>query len=260
MPPRRLVTIVTVASLLAARTLSAQPSGYAIRTAFPLTTAADRMRGRFELLEDARITPSMRSAVAESYGMDPCAAPVTPVLRPLCEPTPHEPLRPALLRLLDASGHVLATRQAERPLAELATRRLYASARRTFLFTVDLSAGIGSYSGPLTRLAEPGDHSFGWVMVADSATGATDTLTLVSTLKSGWRAVPSVDGPGQDLLQVLCRPDFSAPDSASHSARFLVTFERYTFDGRRWKRRRRQEPGCWEADDSTSFPARGRFP
>jgi hypothetical protein len=69
-----------------------------------------------------------------------------------------------------------------------------------------------------------------------------------------------VDGHGEDLLQVLCRPDFSSADSASHPDRFLVTFERYTFNGHQWERRRRQEPGCWEADDSTSFPTRGRFP
>ena len=260
MPPRCLITVVTVASLLAASSLSAQPSGYATRTRFELSLGPDRVHGRLELLEDARITPSMRQAIAESYGMDPCAStPLATALEPLCRRGTRLPLRPALLRLLDASGRVLATRQGERPLGELTVARLYGSSRRTYLFTVDLNAGGGSYSGPLTRLAEPSGHTFGWVMAADSA-GAADTLTLVSTLKSGWRAVPSASGRGEDLLQVRCRPDLSAPAASSQPVHFVVTFERYTFDGQQWQRRRRQEPGCWEAEDSTSFPARGRFP
>jgi len=260
MQARSLILIAATAMLVGPSALHSQPIGYAMRVAFPLSRGPDRMLGRLELLEDSRIRPAMRSAIAESYGMDPCAAPVAPEIRPLCESTPHVPLRPALLRLLDESGHEVATRQAERPLAELTSTRLHATARRTFLFTVDLSAGIGSYSGPLTRLAEPDGHSFGWVMVSADSGGASDTLTLISTLKSGWRAVPRADGRGQDVLQVLCRPDLSSADSVSPAARFHLTFERFTFDGRRWERRQRQEPGCWEADDSTTFPERGRFP
>jgi hypothetical protein len=148
----------------------------------------------------------------------------------------------------------VATVTAERPLADLAVVRLYGSERRTYLFTVDLSAGVGSYSGPFTRLAEPDSQGFGWLL-ADSARMG-DTITLVSTLKTAWRVMPRADGRGQDLLMVLCRPDMSAPDSLK--PRFLLTFKRYTFDGQRWGLRQRQQPGCYESDEP--FPAAANFP
>lgn len=120
---------------------------------------------------------------------------------------------------------------------------------------MDLSAGLGSYSGPYARLAEPDVRGFGW-LTADSAGVAEDTITLVSTLKTAWRTAPRTDGRGQDLLMILCRPDFSAPDTVP--ARFVLTFKRFTFSGQRWELRQRQTPGCYESDEP--FPPANRFP
>ena len=55
---------------------------------------------------------------------------------------------------------------------------------------------------------------------------------------------------------VLCRPDFSIADSLGPA--FLLMFERFTFDGQRWVRRQRQQPGYYESDDP--FPAVTNFP
>lgn len=228
-----------------------QADGYAVRASYPLTPPRDRMRGRIELLEDARIDPSMRTAIAESYGADPCAGHPPDVLNALCDPH-HLPLRPAMLRLVDTSGRVVATRPLERPLADLGVASLYGTERRSYMLTVDLSAGFGSYSGPYTRFAEPDARGFGWV-TADSA-GVTDTLTLVSTLKMAWRLVSDGRGHSADLLLVRCRPDFSVTDSAA----FTLTFEHYTFDGARWRLLARREPGCYESDEP--FPPRSKFP
>jgi hypothetical protein len=213
------------------------------------------MAGRLELLEDARIRPEMRSAIGEAYGGDPCADKPSSVLRRLCSAPSHAALRPAILRLLDGQGRVVSADTAERPLGDLAAVRLYGSMRRAYLFTVDLSAGIGSYSGPYTRLADPDSGGFGW-LVADSAGVANDTITLVSTLKTAWRAVARADGRGQDLLMVLCRPDLAGPDTGD--VRFTLTYERFTFDGRRWTLRRRQREGCYESGEP--FPADSLFP
>ena len=78
------------------------PTGYAVRVAYPLTRGPDRVAGRLELLEDARIRPAMRSAIAEAYGADPCADHPAVVLQPICG-VAGRPARllPALLRLLD---------------------------------------------------------------------------------------------------------------------------------------------------------------
>lgn len=79
---------------------------------------------------------------------------------------------------------------------------------------------------------------------------------LVSTLETAWRAVPRVDGRGEDLLMVRCRPAPSTPDSAD----FVRTFERFTYDGTHWQRYARQEPGCGENDGAASLPPRTRLP
>jgi hypothetical protein len=252
---RILMCIAALCVLVTGCAVASASDGYAVRLSLPLAPGPDRIRGRLELLEDERIRPEMRTAIAESFGGDPCAEHPPAVLQPLCGAARRRPLRPALLRLRNARGDVTATRTAERPLAELSAQLLYATQRRTYMFTVDLSAGIGSYSGPVVRLAEPDSLGFGWLL-ADSAGVATDTITLVSTLKTAWRAVSRADGRGEDLLMVLCRPDFSPADSST--ARFLLTFKRYTFDGQHWLLRQRQQPGCYESDQP--FPAVSNFP
>jgi len=251
------VALVLLSAVVIGGTSSEPPTGYAARVVIPLRRGPDQMNGRLELLEDARIRPAMRTAIAESYGGDPCADHAAPAVQSLCAGAGGRAhLLPALLQLRDDRGRVVATRVAERPLAELSEATLYGTERRTFLFTVDLSAGFGSYSGPLTRLAEPSSRGLGW-LTADSAGVARDTITLVSTLKTAWRRAPRSRGRGEDILMVMCRPDLSAPaDSAS--ARFVLTLERFTYDGTRWTLRRRQQPGCYESDED--FPPATEFP
>jgi hypothetical protein len=231
------------------------PAGYRVRVTLPLTPGPDRMRGRLELLEDARIEPNMRTAIAGAFGNEPCDDRPPAALHLLCEAPGHLPLRAALLRLLDAQGHVIATQTSERPLAALSTMRLYASNRRTYFFTVDLTAEMGSYSGPYTRLAEPESAGFGW-LTADSVGVATARVSLISTPKTAWRAMPRADGRGRDLLMVLCRPDFDAGPNEKEP--FTLTYMRYTFDGARWKIRERHERGCYESDED--FPTTSKFP
>lgn len=238
------------------------PVGYSERVVFPLTRGRDGLDGRLELLEDARIHPAMREAIRQAWGGDPCAERPQRVLDALCSTLDHAHLRPALLRLLASDGHVVAERTAERPLAELSAVQLYDSSpmeRRTYSYSVDLSADAGSYSGPYTILAEPTPRGFGWLLSTDSLGAHPNLIWLVSTLKSGWRAASRPDGGGKDILMVRCRPDLHA-GSPNDAPSFLLTFERFSFDGAHWVRHVRTEPGCWEDDDSTSFPARSRFP
>jgi hypothetical protein len=233
---------------------SAHPqSGYAPSESFVLAPPRDHMRGRIELLEDSRIRPEMRKAITEAYGDDPCADHPARVLDALCGDPHHAPLRPAMLRLVDADGKVIATRTLERPLAQLAAARLYGNDRQSYMLTVDMSVGMGSYAGPYTRFAEPNGRDFGWLL-ADSA-GVADTLTMVSTLKTAWQLVRYAPDRSVDFFMVRCRPDLSAP---ADSVAFTTTYERVTFDGTRWRLLARSEPGCYESDEP--FPARSKFP
>jgi hypothetical protein len=56
------------------------------------------------------------------------------------------------------------------------------------------------------------------------------------------------------LTAVRCRPDLRT------SASFQLIFERFAFEHSQWVRHTRVEPGCWEYDDSLSFPPSARFP
>jgi hypothetical protein len=235
------------------------PTGYSLRTMLQLTEGPDRMSGQLQLLEDARIRPEMEQAIRESWGGNPCLDNPR-VLRELCNVPNGEPLRPALLRIIDSNGQVIATRLAERPIASLVRKSLYGnrpSSRRTYFFTIDLSAGVGSYSGPFTRLAEPSHDGFNWLVDTDTVGQHADTLALISTLKSGWGRSPRLTGDGMDLLMVRCQPAMNTL-LRDTTVSFILTFERFSFEHGHWVRRSRTESGCWESDDR--FPARSRFP
>ena len=232
---------------------------YAVRASFPLTQARDRIAGRVELLEDARIKPAMRQAIRESYAEDPCSGDSRALLPQICRDGEPRVLA-ALFRVVDGTGKTLAARRLERPLAELTVARLAPDANQTYLLTVDLSAGIGSYSGPVTRLAEVRGGRLRWLTAYDAASGRADTVHLVSTLKTAWRFAPGTRGVGREMLQVACRPDFNAPPDAAVEQAFIITFERYAFESGRWVRHARSEHGFWEMDGEESFPPRARFP
>src|SRR5262245_10214045 len=90
--------------------------GYALRAAMTLTLRRDGIDGRLELLEDDRIGHATRAALVN----DPIACdedPPVDALCALCAAIRHEPLRPAMLRLVDARGRERSARDLERPLA-----------------------------------------------------------------------------------------------------------------------------------------------
>jgi hypothetical protein len=257
----RPLCIILVAAVLAgcARPHVA-PSPYAVRTSFSLARARDGIDGRIELLEDARIRPEHREAIRQAWGFPPCGAPIDSALTTLCRDLGGDSLPSAVVRVVSVDGTEIDRRALERPLGELSTVRLYGDARPTYLVTVDLSAGMGSYSGPLTRFAELYDGRLRWLLAARLPDESSDTLTVAVTLKTGWRFWPRADGAGQDILLVACRPDFDAPTAPDSDAKFRVTFTRFSFERGRWVERARSEPGFWENEDDSSFPPRTSFP
>src|SRR5437763_3880493 len=97
---KRIVLLAALPTILVAcAQRESAPDGYAPRVALPLARGPDHVQGRLELLEDARIRPEMRAAIAEAYGGDPCAEQPPLVLHSLCSAPGKQALRPAVLRL-----------------------------------------------------------------------------------------------------------------------------------------------------------------
>src|SRR5882724_4850066 len=106
-----------------------------------LSKAAGGIDGALQLLQDARLTPSLRkqlwgSGEASSDGVT---------------------FQNAAIRTVSPDGKTLESEVLERPLATLESVHLYGDSRTTYLITVDYSAGFGSYSGPATLLLEISD-------------------------------------------------------------------------------------------------------
>ena len=140
----------------------------------------------------------------------------------------------AVLELRGPSG-VLASLPLDAPLARLIPEPLVPG---TWMVEADLSAGMGSYNGPVATIID----------VTDTLRFATingEPVRLMTSLKTAWRR------DGADLLLVACRPT---------EADMITTFTRYHLGKRGWTRRARTEPTCFEFLEDEPFPVEARFP
>lgn len=152
----------------------------------------------------------------------------------------QQPLAFASLRILDANDQRIATLRVHR-LAELNKTRLLVAGQPVFMLTEDLSAGFGSYSGPLSRPFTVGKNAFMFVQPEGSPNRYSG---MVRTLKSDWKEV--LDG----FLLLTCRPD--------EKMNFYLTYARIQLIDNRWVYRERQRKGFWELE--SPFPDEKFFP
>ncbi len=229
----------------------AQPPPLSVITHVDLTPAADGFTGRLELLEDPRITPELDKAMWQSGGPEMALDSKDSLLKQLAS----SPLQPAVLRLRDGKGNVIAEKKLRREQARLEVRQLH-SGQQSILVTTDLSAGFGSYSGPFTEILDLTQGALTSVQARDIATNSRGIIILASTGKRAWRVVPSASGSAgsKDILEVACHPKSWGADSNE----FLIFYVRYHWNGSEWLVTERKSPGFWEADEH--FPALSRFP
>jgi hypothetical protein len=241
-----LVLVAAFAPLIVAQ----QPKLVQVKS-LTLTTESDGFDGRLELLEDARITPDFEKTLWGSGGPDLALDEKDPIYRTLAT----TPLRHAVLRLIDTRLKVVAEKALDREQARISFRQLHPGGR-TILVTTDLSAGWGSYSGPLTELLEAAGGTLKTLTARNAQSGLSEPIRLASTLKTAWKLTPMTSGRNsqKDILEVACRPDFDAKEAGS----FIVTYTRYHWDGKGWIVLTRKLSGFWE--DDGSFPASGQFP
>ena len=142
--------------------------------------------GALEVLEDDRITPTLRR---QMWGAADDLDFVPPAGSTLSATFRAHPLRPAHLRLLDGAGTVLEEQVLDRPLAIIWPAPLRGLPAPGFMLTVDRSIGMGSYAGPGTTLLLPSLHRLAPER-AIAADGTPTTIDLADTLKTGWTVVP----------------------------------------------------------------------
>ena len=245
-----------------AKASSAAPPGYRIASSISMPSAPGAPTTRIEVLEDQRLTPEIRQEWQGADAAMSCAEPPEdPGVAQLCSSITAQPLRGAQVRLISDQGGVLDHRSFERELADISQVSLYGADRLVFAVTVDYSIGFGSYAGPTTVFVEPGGGRFQWLAAFEPNSDTPMEVTLGSAFKSGWRTVPRAGAPGLDILAVRCHPEMGEEPSRGLGGRalpFVVIYERYTFDGTRWLRTERREPGFWEAEQG--FPAQEKFP
>jgi len=160
--------------------------------------------------------------------------------------------RPALLRWLKADGSVQSNLNLEHPLARLTTR--HAAPNEPPRVTVDLSAGLGSYSGPVTRWVVQQDGMIGWATTIDDH-GREVEVSVMESLKTAWKRQQRKDGR-LDIFEVACRPQFKQDEQGEEL--FSVTFKHYRFDHGIWSIASRTESGFWEMEGN--FPSESAFP
>jgi len=247
---KRMRLICAILLLAGTHGFAAQQADLAIANRLTLTTAQDGFDGRLELLEDARLTPDLQKVLWGSGGVEMALDAGDPRYTMLTS----TPLRNAVLRLRDAHGKMVAETGLRRELARMRFERLHAG-QRTILVTTDLSAGFGSYSGPLTELFEVTGGGLKPVLARNAESELSEPIRLASTLKSAWKLTEAAGGRGgqKDILEIVCRPDLDERET-----KFFVTYSRYHWDGKGWIVLRRKVRGFWDGDQA--FPMEKRFP
>jgi hypothetical protein len=243
------LSVLLLAAIAPAR--SERQPHLVVANSLTLTAASDGFIGKLELLEDARLTPALEKTLWGSGGPEMALDQNDPRYKDLTTNV----LLNAVLRLIDAQGKTVSRTVLEREQARIRFEKLYPG-RRAILLTTDLSAGSGSYSGPVTELMTADGGRLKTVVARDEESGSSDPIRLMSTLKSAWKLVPAAASKNtqKDILMVACRPDYDA----EYAGDFILTYTRYHWDGKGWIVLNRKVRGSWENDNE--FPALEQFP
>jgi hypothetical protein len=244
--------------LLACPTLAADgaaPAGYRVHQSIDLDRGRDGAAGRIELIQDERLTEARREEMEGGDFGTYCGDDTSD---PFCNSLRRVPPRPAVVRWIGPEGRVRDSRVLERELAWMERRDLEPDGALSFSVTVDRSIGMGSYAGPVTTFFHIRRGRIHEIAARDVDSGEYVPLRVLHSLKTDWRLYHRYEDAIPDILEFACRPERDVPGTTDEPVRFELVYRRFDFDGRRWVRRERREPGFWEHD--TEFPPRERFP
>ena len=163
----------------------------------------------------------------------------------------ENPLLNAQVRLLSASGDVVAHEELGYPLAEVNKAPLKGLPEPVYFLTIDQTAPMGTYSGPATQLLLPAKQQLKPVNYKD-ADGTPKPLTLAQTGKAAWQVASPPNGGADELLQVSSFMDGDGDDD------FATRYQTYRFVEGQWQVAVSQKAGYW--DTESDFPSRTAFP
>ncbi len=220
----------------------APPPGYAVVQRLAVAGPGSPV---LVVLEDLRLTPKLRR---EAWGSGPPDMQLDPH-DPLSAQLVHAPFLPARLQLLSPTGQVLAeTREKDYPLAMVEPAPIHGLPVPTVFYTVDMSAGMGGFSGPATVLLTPTTSGLTPVQVLPDKGGRPDTLGFMNTLHAQSAIVPARRGGPEEIEDAVC--DRTTPDGR------LVLYTSRFLNGQ-WHRAERNGGAC---DDVEVMPPRSAFP
>ncbi len=197
------------------------------------------------VLADRRLTPKLRQ---EAWGSGPPDMQLDPH-DPLSAQLARAPLLPARLQLLSPAGQVLAEiREKDYPLARIEPAPIHGLPVPTVLYSVDMSAGVGGFSGPYTVLLTPTTQALTPMQVVSNGKGKPGPLGLASTLHAQWAIVPARHGGPEEIEDAVC--DRTTPDG-----RLILTT--YRFRDGQWHS---TERGAGDCGDIEVMPPRSAFP
>ena len=198
------------------------------------------------LLQDVRITPTLREAM-EGSGGDPDVA-FSDHGQPYAEFTAR-PVRNGQLLLQTADGTVIGRTMLDRPFASIEPAPLHGMPVPTFLFMVNYSVGMGGFNGPVSVLLAPVTQGLTPLQATPERGGRSETIGLASTLHASWKIVPARTGGTEEILEATC------PLSVNGTSNLRL--RTYRFRDGRWIVALRTAGECGELE---AFPERRLFP
>ena len=216
------------------------PAGYTVAQRLPVAGPGS---DALVVLEDRRLTPRLRERFWGNGG----AETQLDEHDPLADEFHLHPLLNARLQLLSARGQVLGETREDYPLARIEPAPLHGLPVPTVLFTVDMSAGFGGFSGPATVLLTPTTQGLAPVQFVPERGGKPETLGLARTLHSGWSIVPACHGGTEELEEADC-----PGGGGAH-----LTLGTYRFHDGQWHLSERQGAECGDVEE---MPPRSAFP
>ncbi|WP_369302471.1 hypothetical protein [Pseudomonas sp. N2-5-1-1] len=163
----------------------------------------------------------------------------------------EHPLLNARLRLLSASGEVLASEELGYPLAQVERAPIKGLPEPVYFLTIDQTAPMGSYSGPATHLLLPSRQQL-TPLNYKGADAKVEPLTLAQTGKAAWQIATPAAGGTDELLQVSSFMDGDGDDD------FATRYTTYRFIDGQWQAVSGQKAGYW--DTESDFPPSAAFP